>query len=62
MSMYYSPEIVRALMEERIRDARRYSSIISCCQDLADEEPGRIRSAVRALFRRQSPATSTCSC
>jgi hypothetical protein len=60
MSIYYSPELVKTLMEERVRDARKVSSIINCCAELAAEEPSRIVATVRSLFRRQSPATCSC--
>jgi len=59
MSIQYSPELVKALMEERLREARRFSSIMDGRADLAPQEPNRF-AAVRNLFRRQSPAACTC--
>ena len=60
MSIYYSPELVKTLMEERVRDARKASSIIHCCEELRAEVPDRITAAVRNLFRRQSHAACAC--
>jgi hypothetical protein len=54
MSMYYSPEIVRLLMEERLREAesaRRPSS----------DRGSRVLDLVRYLFvRTQTPAPCAC--
>ena len=54
MSMYYSPEVVKVLMEERLReaqDARRASS----------QRGSRIPSRLRRLFLpAQTPAPCAC--
>jgi hypothetical protein len=55
MSMYYSPEMVRLLMEERIREAREVHN--RCCEDFAPERP---RRSLRNLFRRETPASCHC--
>ena len=55
MSMYHNPTLVRMLMEERIREARR-SNLIHCC-DTPVERRGLLN---RNPFRRQSPATCSC--
>jgi len=60
MSIYYSPELVRVLMEDRLRDARR-SQVVHCCEEPADSENGTsLVESVRNLFRRQSPASCEC--
>jgi hypothetical protein len=55
MSMYYSPEIVKWLMEERVREARRLQS--PCCETSMPEESKR---SLRNLFRRETPASCDC--
>jgi hypothetical protein len=62
MSINYSPELVKLLMDERLREARK-ARAIHCCEEIAEsaaQVPGRIANLVRTLFRRQSPATCTC--
>jgi hypothetical protein len=60
MSMYYSPELVRLLTEERLREAR-HSNGIYCCMEPMAEKPGpSARSLLRSIFSRQSPATCSC--
>ena len=60
MSIYYSPELVRLLMDERIREARR-SQAVNCCAEPAEREPRTsLGDAVRTLFRRQSPTACEC--
>jgi hypothetical protein len=60
MSMYYSPELVRLLTEERLREAR-LSNVMTCCQELksaTSKSTSRIN--LLSLFRRQPPATCNC--
>jgi hypothetical protein len=61
MSMYYSfsPELVKALMNERIREAQE--SILHCCIAFEADEPKRsIQERLLSIFRRQSPAACEC--
>jgi hypothetical protein len=60
MSIYYTPELVKLVMEERLREARQ-SNVAHCCEELAADEP-RTSPAdfVRNLFHRQSPAACEC--
>ena len=58
MSMYYNPEIVKLLTEERLREAqeaRRHSV------RRATARPSRLAGAIGRLFASQ-PAPTTCSC
>jgi len=55
MSIYYGPELVKTLMNENLREARR-ANRAHCCQEPA---AGPKRS-LRDLFRRQSPALCGC--
>ena len=62
MSIHYSPELVKLLMEERLSAARK-ARALHCCEELAEfaaAEPRRVANLVRNLFRRQSPAACTC--
>ena len=61
MSINYSPELVKLLMNERLHEARN-SRMVHCCEEIADEEPKRsIRGLVLGAFRgRQSPAVCGC--
>jgi hypothetical protein len=60
MSINYSPELVKVLMDDRIRAVRR-ESFVHCCLELLPDEPARsIRDRVTSLFRRQSPAACIC--
>ena len=62
MSIIYSPELVKVLMDDRIRAARR-EAFVHCCEELApDDEVRSIRERVAGLFRRQSPAACTGTC
>jgi hypothetical protein len=62
MSMYYGPELLRILQAERIREARE-ANRLTCCQEIAEAGAERsVANQIRDLFRRQSPATRTCSC
>ncbi len=65
MSIYYSPSIVRILMDERIREARR-DAALPCCFDYdadAVEQERSIGSRIRDLFRRApSQAPAACDC
>ena len=54
MSMYYSPEFLKVLTEERLREARR---VHTRCEDFAPEEPKR---SLRNFFRRETPAACDC--
>jgi hypothetical protein len=61
MSMYYSPEIVKLVMEERLTEARRIM-LTHCCEDaLPARRPSRF-AAIRSLFRRESPAACNSAC
>jgi hypothetical protein len=60
MSMYYSPELVRLLAEERLREAR-LSNVMTCCQELGSARSKSTgRGPLRSMFSRQSPATCSC--
>ena len=37
MSMYYSPELVRLLTEERLREARQSNGIYCCMEPMAEK-------------------------
>jgi hypothetical protein len=58
MSIYYNPQLVKLLNDERIREARESNSRVCC----ATSEGSAPRSSIRSLFRlrRQSPAACTC--
>jgi hypothetical protein len=59
MSLYYSPELVRLLMKERIREAREAGMVR---RDEHDCEAGKKRS-ILDLFRRQDhQVPAACSC
>ena len=55
MSFYYSPEIVKLLMEDRVREARTLRN--RCCEKVEPKEP---TSFLRNFFRRETPATCAC--
>jgi hypothetical protein len=60
MSIYYSPELVRLLMDERIREARQ-SNVLNCCvEPAAQQRRASVGDTIRTLFRRQSPAACEC--
>jgi len=60
MSIYYSPELVKVLMDDRLRDVRREAKV-HCCEALEPDAPARpARASFLNLFRRQSPAACTC--
>ena len=60
MSMYYSPELVRLLAEERLREAR-HSNSMTCCQELESARSKSTgRGPLRSMFSRRSPATCSC--
>ena len=60
MSINYSPELVKLLMDERLHEARR-SRMAHCCEELLAEEPrDSLVDRVRTLFGRQSPTTCGC--
>ena len=60
MSMYYSPELVRTLMDERIREIQK-DEFLYCCLELEADEPERsIKDRLLSIFRRQSPAACEC--
>jgi hypothetical protein len=60
MSLYYNQTMVRLLTEERLREARQ-SNLMTCCMEFEAARPASsVRSTVRNLFRRQSPATCSC--
>lgn len=57
MSMYYSPEVVKLLMEERLREARQ-SNAVHCCAEFENDRPR--NSILNRFFRRPSPAACGC--
>ncbi len=57
MSIYYNPELVKLLMDERLREARQANVIHCCAEPEAAEDRGLV---ARYLFRRQSPAACGC--
>jgi hypothetical protein len=60
MSMYYSPELVRLLAEERLREARNSNSM-TCWQELESARSKSTgRGLLRSIFSRQSPAACSC--
>ncbi len=59
MSMFYSPQIVRALNCERIREARGGDCVDGHVFELPHRESGLV-SALRRLVRRPSSDTATC--
>jgi hypothetical protein len=62
MSFYYSPDLVRTLMDERLREIHK-DELLHCCLELEADEPERsIQDRLRNLFRRQSPAACACEC
>jgi hypothetical protein len=64
MSIYYSysPELVKALMNERNREVRE-ESILHCCTALEADEPERsIQDRLLSIFHRQSPAACAAEC
>ncbi len=55
MSIHYSPELVKTLMNENLREARRAMEV-HCCEEPRVEP----RRSFRSLFRRQSSAACGC--
>jgi hypothetical protein len=53
MSMYYSPEILRAMTEDRLREAREFRRAICPCYDESAPQPSRLS---RLFGRRSQPA------
>jgi hypothetical protein len=60
MSMYYSPELVRLLMEERLRGARQSNGNYCCMEPMAEKPRFSVRGPLGRMFSRQSPATCSC--
>jgi hypothetical protein len=62
MSIYYSPELVRQLMDERVREARR-ASFAKCCVEPAADEPtaDEPSHSILSFFRRR-PQPAACTC
>jgi hypothetical protein len=60
MSMYYNPELVRLLTEERLREARQSNGIYCCMEPMAEKPRPSVRGPFRRMFSRQSPATCSC--
>jgi hypothetical protein len=56
MSIYYNPQPVRLLTDERLREARQ-ANVIHCCAEPKAAKTGLV---ARHLFHRQSPATCGC--
>jgi hypothetical protein len=60
MSMHYSPEIVKLVMEERLGEARR-RNLIHCCEEIVDvERKSSILYSVSRVFGR--PSRIACEC
>jgi hypothetical protein len=60
MSIYYSPELVKLLMNERLHEARE-RNMVHCCEEIVPVQPkSSIRGAILSPFRRQSPAECGC--
>ncbi|MGD0247580.1 MAG: hypothetical protein ABSB75_00860 [Candidatus Limnocylindrales bacterium] len=60
MSIYYTPELVKLVMEERLREARQ-SNVAHCCEELAAEEPRTsLADHLRSMFRNPSPTACEC--
>ena len=55
MSIYYSPELVKVLMNENLREARRFAEV-HCCE----VPPAEPKGSIRSFFRRGSPAACSC--
>jgi hypothetical protein len=58
--MYYSPEIVKMLMEDRIRDARA-ASLVGTPRRATGAGAGPAE-FVRRIFARRQSAPAACSC
>lgn len=59
MSIYYSPRLVKLLMDERVREAREANR--RSCPDLESDEPKRsFRDSILNPFRRETPAPCAC--
>ena len=62
MSMNYSPELVKTLMDERTREIQK-DQFLYCCLDLDTSRPERsIQDRLLGIFRRQSPAACAAEC
>jgi hypothetical protein len=60
MSLYYNQTMVRLLTEERLREARQ-SNMVTCCMEPEAARPtSSVRTTLRNVFRRQSPAACSC--
>jgi hypothetical protein len=63
MSIYYTLEQAKLVMEDRLREAGEvHESIFHCCEEIAVEEP---KSSKLSLFSRLQPARQSpaaCSC
>ena len=61
MSMYYSREIVKLVMEERLEGARTHN-LLHCCEEIAPVAPksSALQTALNMFRRRQSPASCAC--
>ena len=57
MSIYYSPQLVKLLMDERQREAR-VSNALHCCAEIESDRP---RNSILSLFRRR-PSPAACGC
>jgi hypothetical protein len=61
VSMYSNPEIVRMLMEERIRDARA-ASLVGAPRRASASGAGPVEFVRRIFARRHTSAPAACSC
>lgn len=60
MSMNYSPELVKTLMEERARELKK-DELLYCCLELEADRPVRsIQDRLLSLLGRRSPAACEC--
>jgi hypothetical protein len=60
MSMNYSPEIVKLVMEERLAEARQ-QHLLHCCEEIVDVTPkASVLDAIVRLFSR--PSRTACEC
>jgi hypothetical protein len=60
MSMYYSHEIVKLVMDERLEGARTHN-LLHCCEEPAEVQPkNSIFEAISRLFARPNQAACDC--
>jgi hypothetical protein len=61
MSMYYSPELVKSIMKERLSEAHE-RNLLHCCEEIDPVAPksSALQTALNMFRRRQSPASCAC--